>query len=172
MTENSSEAISKLYTIGVYDSDEESFFGALTDANITVFCDVRARRGLRGSRYAYANSAYLQDKLSALDITYRHFKELAPSKAVRDAQDVHDKQNKVARRDRTQLSDAFIEAYQQDILVGFDVDDFLSHFQPDDVVVLFCVEGAPTACHRSLLAGHIADTIGIEVEHLQPKSTS
>lgn len=52
-----------IFTIGVYDSTEESFFGALVKNEIELFIDIRARRGMRGSKYKYVNSAALQSKL-------------------------------------------------------------------------------------------------------------
>ena len=39
-----------LMTIGVYGADEDSFFGALTNAGVDTFCDVRRHRGLRGRK--------------------------------------------------------------------------------------------------------------------------
>lgn len=36
----------KIYTIGVYNSTEESFFKKLQDNNIELFCDIRQRRGV------------------------------------------------------------------------------------------------------------------------------
>ena len=84
--------MSTLYirTIGVYGSTENSFFKTLVDAQIDVFCDLRQRRGVRGSKYAYVNSNYLQNKLYSLGIGYTHIKELAPSIELRKKQKVHD----------------------------------------------------------------------------------
>ncbi|HEX9735328.1 MAG TPA: DUF488 family protein [Thermoanaerobaculia bacterium] len=69
----------RIVTIGVYGFDEEGFFLALTNAGVDTFCDVRRRRGLRGSTYAFANSRRLQDRLATVGIRYVHVKELAPS---------------------------------------------------------------------------------------------
>ena len=46
----------KIYTIGVYGSSEEEFFGKLTESKIDLFCDIRQRRGVRGRQYAFVNS--------------------------------------------------------------------------------------------------------------------
>ena len=56
----------KIYTIGVYGSTEEIFFNKLKLHNIDLFCDIRQRRGVRGSQYKYVNSNYLQAKLQEL----------------------------------------------------------------------------------------------------------
>lgn len=37
----------EIFTIGVYNSTEESYFGKLMDAKIDLFCDIRQRRGVR-----------------------------------------------------------------------------------------------------------------------------
>ena len=64
----------KIYTIGVYGSTEEEFFGKLTKFQIDLFCDIRQRRGVRGRQYAFVNSSYLQKKLSDLGIGYLYEK--------------------------------------------------------------------------------------------------
>ena len=45
-----------LKTIGVYGFDRESFLAALADARVDLLLDVRQRRGVRGSEYAWANA--------------------------------------------------------------------------------------------------------------------
>ena len=60
----------KIYTIGVYGSSEEEFFGKLTESQIDLFCDIRQRRGVRGRQYSFVNSNHLQKKLSDLGIGY------------------------------------------------------------------------------------------------------
>ncbi len=77
----------KIVTIGVYGFNKERFFQALLDANVDMFCDIRLRRGMRGSEYTFVNSQRLQEMLKELGIRYIYAKELAPSKAVRDRQE-------------------------------------------------------------------------------------
>ena len=76
----------KVYTIGVYGSTEQQFFGKLTENIIDTFCDIRQRRGVRGSEYAFVNSNYLQRKLAEMDIKYGHIIELAPTSEIREKQ--------------------------------------------------------------------------------------
>ena len=71
------------FTIGVYNSTENSFFEKLTKNHIDMFCDIRQRRGVRGSQYRYVNSNYLQAKLRELGINYMYIKELAPTSEIR-----------------------------------------------------------------------------------------
>lgn len=90
----------RLITIGVYGFDSDSFFRALLDAHVDTFCDIRLRRGMRGSEYAFVNSTRLQQQLQQLGIRYMHIKELAPSQSIRDQQKIEDKQNRQAKRTR------------------------------------------------------------------------
>jgi uncharacterized protein (DUF488 family) len=159
----------KIITIGVYGYDEAGFFGALQAAGVDTFCDVRRRRGMRGSTYAFANSARLQQRLGEMGIEYRHFKELAPTERVRALQKEEDKKDRVAKRARATLSPTFAKAYEEECLSGFDSDSFIEQLGPQArVVCLFCVEAAPEACHRSLLADRLARDLGLAVEHIRP----
>ncbi|MDE0506367.1 MAG: DUF488 domain-containing protein [Candidatus Poribacteria bacterium] len=139
----------KIVTIGVYGFDESSFFEALREAEVDTFCDIRSRRGLRGATYAFANSQRLQARLADLGIHYIHRKDLAPAKVTRDKQAEADKAAKIAKRKRTVLNEAFIEAYHSDCLSTFEPASLLNDFEVDtQVVALFCVEREPEACHR------------------------
>jgi uncharacterized protein (DUF488 family) len=163
----------KLVTIGVYGSDEVAFFGALQKAGVDTFCDIRWRRGMRGSEYVFANSARLQTRLRELGIRYVHVREVAPSPALRKAQHQADEATGTARRKRTVLGDVFVEGYRHERLANFDSLKFVERLGPDaKVVALFCVEREPAACHRSLLAQRIEQDLGIKVEHIVPGGAS
>jgi len=159
----------KIVTIGVYGFSEEAFFQALRTANVDTFCDIRARRGVRGATYAFANSKRLQSRLAELGIRYLHRQDLAPSQAVRQRQYDEDKTNKIAKRKRTELGQAFRVAYQEEILNSFNPQSLLDELPPDaQIVALFCVEKEPEACHRSLVAGKLQQDLGLEVGHILP----
>lgn len=159
----------RLATIGVYGFDEESFFKTLTNAGVDSFCDIRQRRALRGSTYAFANSRRLQDRLKALSIKYVHIKELAPSQEVRHVQKSEDASIGITKRGRTELSPAFVQAYRKGCLADFDVNDFVKAVGPNSrLVALFCVEREPEACHRSIVADWLIHACGVHVEHLKP----
>ena len=174
-----------IFTIGVYGSTEESFFDALVENEIELFVDIRARRGMRGSKYKYANSSYLQAKLNELGIYYAHLKELAPTKEIRALQWQADKEEQTRKRDRTGLSAAYVEAYKKQILkygkrkaeLILDPEHVLERakrlaefpsYRPLQRYVLFCVEANAEACHRSLVAARFKDRIGGKVRHLHP----
>ena len=159
----------KIVTIGVYGFDEDSFFNALCKAEVDTFCDIRSRRGVRGATYAFANSKRLQARLAELDIRYIHRKDLGPTKVVREKQAAADKATKTAKRKRTELGEAFIKAYYTECLTAFDPQSLIEELESDaQIVALFCVETAPEACHRSLVADKLAKTFNLEVEDILP----
>ena len=159
----------KIVTIGVYGFDEASFFDALCQAQVDTFCDIRSRRGVRGATYAFANSTRLQARLAELGIRYIYRKDLAPTQIVREKQAAADKATKTAKRKRTELGEAFIEAYHTECLAVFEPQSLLDELESDArVVALFCVETAPEACHRSLVADKLAQAFNLEVENVLP----
>jgi uncharacterized protein (DUF488 family) len=156
-----------IITLGVYGFTETSFFQALRDARVDALVDVRWRRGVRGSRYAFANSQRLQARLEQLDIPYLHRRDLAPTPEIRQRQKEADKHNRVAKRKRTRLGAEFSQAYLDEILAPLDPQTFLNDLPPETRrPALFCVERDPAACHRSLLADHLAAIPGVGVIHL------
>jgi uncharacterized protein (DUF488 family) len=159
----------ELVTIGAYGWQPDRFFAALVEAGVDTFCDIRARRGVRGAEYSFANSERLQARLAALGIRYIHCKELAPSPETRQQQVAADQATQTAKRQRSALSPAFVAAYLRERLMGFDSAAFVAELGPEaHVVALFCVEREPTACHRSLLADRLARDLGAKVRNLIP----
>ncbi len=110
----------KIVTIGVYGFDKEHFFQALLNANVDTFCDIRLRRGMRGSEYAFVNSTALQKRLRELGIRYVYVKDLAPNQAIREKQKQEDERLGVAKRSRKELGQTFIHEYEQQCLSSFD----------------------------------------------------
>jgi uncharacterized protein (DUF488 family) len=156
-------------TIGVYGYDAEHFFGALLDAHVDTLCDTRRRRGVRGHEYAFANSRRLQERLHELNIRYIHRIDLSPTNELRRQQQAVDEHEHIARRKRTLLSPLFVEGYQQDVLASLDAQAFVESLGPEaKVVALLCVERAPKACHRSLLADYLHDALGAPIRDLVP----
>jgi uncharacterized protein (DUF488 family) len=161
----------KIVTIGVFGFSEEAFFHTLQTARVDTFCDIRQRRGVRGATYAFCNSKRLQTRLADLGIRYLHRKDLAPTTAVRQIQNDADKANQVAKRKRTTLGPAFVNAYQEEILAGFEPQSLLDDLESGaQVVALFCVEREPSACHRSLVAAKLQQELGLEVEDIFPSA--
>ncbi|RME51742.1 MAG: DUF488 domain-containing protein [Caldilineae bacterium] len=146
----------KVFTIGAYGFDELGFLQALREKNIDTFCDIRLRRGMRGARYAWANSARLQENLRRLGIAYVHLKELAPTREIRQKQKDEDERWGVSKRERTRLGEVFSDLYTR--LCGDNIETFFDRLPPAARnVVLFCVEKEPEACHRSIMARYLQD---------------
>jgi hypothetical protein len=159
----------KFVTIGVYGCTEAAFFEALQRERVDTFCDLRWRRGVRGAEYAFVNSKRLQRRLAELGIRYLHFRDLAPSPALRRRQTDADKAAGVTKRQRTALGELFITGYRAGHLAEFDSQKFAAQLGPKAMVVaLFCVEREPGACHRSLLAERLEHDLDVEVVHLLP----
>ena len=158
----------RIVTIGVYGFTEDEFFNALQEAGVDLFCDIRLRRGVRGADYAFANSQRLKARLAKMGIEYWHRKDLAPSKQVRSVQYAADESQKVAKRQRDALSPEFVAAYRRENLDDFSPSAFLDELPPDvKIVAFFCVERAPEACHRSLVADRFAQDLDLKVEHIR-----
>lgn len=158
----------KIFTIGVYNSTEESYFNKLRDNNIDLFCDIRQRRGVRGSQYKYVNSNYLQARLQELGINYQYIKELAPTNEIRQMQKDADKANGESKKQRTTLGPVFKSEYLKQILDPFDIDKFANELLDSGAknIVFFCVEEHASACHRSLVAQKLANTLNCEIINL------
>ena len=108
-------------TIGVYGFTLERFLDALRGADVRLLLDVRQRRGVRGSEYAWANSARLQSALAESGIEYRHHKELAPTTELRRLQYREDDRLGVGKRSRVELAPAYRERYLKEILDRVDL---------------------------------------------------
>jgi uncharacterized protein (DUF488 family) len=156
----------RLFTIGAYGFDSGHFFEVLDEAKVDLFLDIRRRRGVRGRDYAFANAGRLQEELEARGIDYRHVIELAPDQETRTLQDQEDAAQRVARRKRAVLGEAFISAYRQRTLEPFDWDALVKELEGFRRPVLFCVERMPEACHRHLVAARLVEVTGVPVTDL------
>jgi uncharacterized protein (DUF488 family) len=158
----------EFFTIGVYNSTEQEFFNKLVENRIDTFCDIRQRRAVRGSKYAFVNSNRLQNKLLELDIKYGHVLQLAPPKEIRELQKQADLQKGELKRERQELGEVFSSEYKHRILEHFDFETFIENLENVGAkrVVLFCVEERPEACHRSLVTKALSDFFGYKINHL------
>lgn len=158
----------KLYTIGVYNSTEDDYFSKLMRVGVDLFCDIRQRRGVRGSQYRFVNSNYLQNKLKELSIAYKYIKELAPTSDIREKQKRADKLNGETKKQRTVLGEVFVREYKEHILGAYDMEQFAKELRVSGFnnIAFFCVEEHAEACHRSLVVNELAKILNCEVENL------
>ncbi|HEV7771499.1 MAG TPA: DUF488 domain-containing protein [Solirubrobacterales bacterium] len=154
-------------TIGVYGFDRDSFLAALTTAGVDLLLDVRQRRGVRGSEYAWANAQRLQAALSEASIGYSHLKELAPTTEMRQVQYREDDRIGEGKRSRTHLAPEYTSLYTEQILDQVDLAPIVNWIG-DGSAALLCVERDPEACHRSLIAARLEREWGFDVTHLRP----
>lgn len=161
------DRVSTLRTIGVYGFDRESFLAALSSAGVDLLLDVRQRRGVRGSEYAWANAQRLQAALAEAGVDYTHLKELAPTTAMREAQYREDEKSGVGKRSRSTLAPIYVERYTEEVLDQVDLGPIVKWIGSKSAALL-CVERDAEACHRSLIAARLQDEFGFEVEHLRP----
>ena len=144
------------------------FLDALRDADVGLLVDVRQRRGVRGSEYAWANAQRLQAALAEAGIGYSHHAELAPTTELRQVQYREDDRLGVGKRSRDELAPEYRERYLHEILGHVDLDALVAELPAGRAAALFCVERDPEACHRSLIAERLSDEHGVTVVHLLP----
>jgi uncharacterized protein (DUF488 family) len=154
-------------TIGVYGFDRDSFLAALAGAGVDLVLDVRQRRGVRGSEYAWANAQRLQSALAEAGVEYTHLKELAPTTELREAQYREDARRGEGKRSRTVLAAEYSQRYTAEILDNVDLAPIV-RWIGSNLAALLCVELDPEACHRSLIAARLESEWGFSVTHLRP----
>jgi uncharacterized protein (DUF488 family) len=150
-------------TIGVYGWTLQAFLDALQGSGVERVLDVRQRRGVRGSEYAWGNATRLQAALADAGIGYRHHHELAPTTELRQLQYAEDERAGVGKRSRTELAPQYVRRYTEEILDAVDLRAVEAAGS-----ALLCVERDPEACHRSIVAERLAAEHGVEVVHLRP----
>ncbi|HSC03938.1 MAG TPA: DUF488 domain-containing protein [Solirubrobacteraceae bacterium] len=155
-------------TIGVYEFDAASFIRALDGAGVTQVVDIRQRRGVRGSEYAWANAQRLQAFLAKARIGYEYHPELAPDTAMRQLQYRDDDRQGVGKRSRVRLSPEYIRVYTEEILDLVPLEPLVRRLPVHGIGALMCVEATAQACHRSLVAERLAERFGFEVINLEP----
>lgn len=159
--------MAELATIGVYGFDGSSFIRALKEAGVSLVLDVRQRRGVRGSEYAWANARRLEAALAEAGIGYSHLPELAPTTEMRQLQYREDERRGEGKRSRTELAPEYVRQYTEQVLDRVALEPIVNWIGSKHAALL-CVERDAEACHRSLIAARLARDHGFEIEHLKP----
>jgi uncharacterized protein (DUF488 family) len=157
-------------TIGVYGFDGPGFIRALKEAQVGLVLDVRQRRGVRGSQYAWANAKRLQAALAEAGIGYSHLPELAPTTEMRQLQYREDERKGEGKRSRTVLAPEYARRYTEEVLDQVDLEPIV-RFAGGQRAALLCVERDPEACHRSLITARLERDFAGAVTHLKPLSS-
>jgi uncharacterized protein (DUF488 family) len=156
-------------TIGVYDFDGASFVAALDAAGVTQVIDIRQRRGVRGSQYAWANSERLQARLTAAGIGYEYHPELAPDTELRHLQYREDDRRGVGKRSRQALAPEYVLQYTAEVLDVVPLAPLVHRLPVHGIAALLCVEATAEACHRSLVAQRLHEDFGFTVRDIEPE---
>lgn len=159
--------MAELVTIGVYGFDGPTFIRSLEEAEVTLLLDVRQRRGVRGTEYAWANARRLEAALEEAGIAYSHLPELAPTTEMRQLQYREDERRGEGKRSRTTLAPEYVRRYTEQVLDQVDLEPIVKWIGAKHAALL-CVERDPEACHRSLIAARLEREFDFEVEHLKP----
>lgn len=157
-----------IYTTGVYGLSADEFFDRILTNQIDTFVDIRRRRAVRGSKFAFVNSQRLQNKLKEIGVNYVHILDLAPTNEIREAQKEADKMGKIKKRERDILGEEFKKLYKEEILDKYNLEELL--FKLGSIkaknIAFFCVEKEHCACHRSLVTDRISANYQIPIKHL------
>jgi uncharacterized protein (DUF488 family) len=159
--------MASIATIGVYGFDRDAFLAALAGAGVDLVLDVRQRRGVRGSEYAWANAQRLQAALGEAGIGYSHLKELAPTTELRQLQYREDARLGEGKRSRTALAPEYVRRYTEEVLDRVDLAPIVKWVGGSSAALL-CVERDAEACHRSLVAERLRRDWDFGVRHLGP----
>jgi hypothetical protein len=76
----------------------------------------------------------------------------------------------VGKRSRTRLAEEYRRRYLAEVLDRIDLREVVDQLPADGIAALLCVERDPEACHRSLIAGLLAERHGARISHLRPVS--
>jgi uncharacterized protein (DUF488 family) len=160
--------LERVATIGVYGWTAASFFESV-ERESDLVVDIRARRGVRGAEYSFANSRRLQDVLSSRGIAYLHLPEFAPPKALRGVQIAADREARTTKRVRDTLAAGFRTGYQSQVLARIDLGAAVEEMESfGSRPVLLCVERSADACHRSIVAEALVAAASVAVKDLEP----
>jgi uncharacterized protein (DUF488 family) len=153
-------------TVGVYQTSLDDFVDTLRRHRVAMVVDVRQRRGVRGQKYAWANSLRLQAALKQAGIQYRHIPELAPTTELRQLQYREDDRLKVGKRSRVELAEVYRRRYLHEVLDEVDLGAVLESLPDEATSALLCVERDARACHRSLIAARLQAQYEVAVLNL------
>jgi uncharacterized protein (DUF488 family) len=160
--------VSALATVGVYGFSAPALLAALRDHDVRLVLDIRQRRGVRGSEYAWANAKRLRAALTEAGVGYRHERSLAPTTELRALQYREDDRLGVGKRSRAVLAPEYARRYVAEILDRADLDAVVATLSPQGRSALLCVERDPRACHRSLVAARLVARYGLGLVDILP----
>ena len=144
----------KLRTIGYETAPLTAVIKALQEAGVETMIDVRA---VAASRRAGFSKRVLAASLAEAGIAYAHLPALGTPKTGRQA----------ARAGRTAEMRAIFEASLAEPAAQLALGDAIE-IARERPAALICYEADAARCHRRIVADHMAERAGFEVEDLTP----
>lgn len=149
-------AARRVFTIGYEQSRPESVLNALKKARVQILIDTRA---VAASRKPGFSKSALAASLDELGIAYLHLQKLGTPADGRAA----------ARAGRM---DALWRIYDKHLTTHDAIkamDELIAIVTSGQRVCLLCFERDPAHCHRSRIAGIVAERTGVGVDNLMPE---
>jgi uncharacterized protein (DUF488 family) len=143
----------KLATIGYERETQAAVIQRLKDAGVEVLIDVRA---VAASRRAGFSKTLLAASLNEAGIGYVHLRQLGTPKAGRD----------FARKGKIAEMHRIFEDHMTEPGAQIELAKATEIVHGDKKVALLCYEADAAGCHRTILAKHICDALGCEIENL------
>lgn len=149
----------RIYTIGFAGKSAEAFFAALRDAGVEKLVDVRRNSNtLYGGFTRSRDLPYLLKHLC--NIPYVHEPEFAPS-----AELLRDYQGRIRKNKKDPGAwPEYVRRYGEELAGRPIVELFGRHAAGVGNVCFLCTEPTAEKCHRRLVAEHIRDNLGADLE--------
>jgi uncharacterized protein (DUF488 family) len=143
----------KLATVGYERDTQPAVIDRLKTAGVELVIDVRA---VASSRKAGFSKTLLSASLNAEGIGYVHLRELGTPKPGRIA----------ARKGHVAEMHEIFEAHLAEPAAQLELAKATEFVRDGKKAALLCYEADATACHRSIVAARIRETLGCEIENL------
>jgi len=144
----------KLRTIGYEAATQVAVIDCLKRAGVEVLLDVRA---VASSRRAGFSKTLLAGSLAEAGIDYVHLRGLGTPKAGRQAV----RAGRVAEMEAIYAEHLAEPAAQLQLAQALEI-------ASERPAALLCYEADPSHCHRSIVAGRLAQKADFEIEDLRP----
>ena len=142
----------KLATVGYENDTQKAVIDRLKAAEVKIVIDVRA---VASSRKAGFSKTILAASLDEAGIDYVHLQKLGTPKAGRLA----------ARAGRHAEMTRIFEAHLAEPAPQLEL-IHAGQIAIAHKAALLCYEADPAQCHRSIVAAHLHETLGLEIENL------
>jgi uncharacterized protein (DUF488 family) len=142
----------KLYTIGFTKKKAKIFFDLLQTNNIELLIDIRLNNN--GQLAGFTKKDDLEYFLSLFNIKYEYWKELAPTKEIREKSRI--------TNDWDEYKYSYLKLIKDRKV--FEKIDYKKIWTNN--TVFLCSEQSPTTCHRRIVVEELTKRLDMEIVHL------